>query len=671
MADIRIKDLPLATGGTAPVGTDVVAIDGLTTRRTTITALGNVAVPIASQATAEAGVNATERMVPLTVKQSIASEVGVTIASAANGVLASTALQPGDAATPAQLAVVAPAIVANTMLIDNSAGTARETKTFSQVRTALDLLTSGQITTQISTYNILAGTDPTGATNNDALFTAIRVSRPDEVIDLKGGSYLVTSIPVGDWTNGFWKIGNFYYPARSIIARENMLTDGNIVRNWPQDQAHNNRGMRYCGFGAGISHGSVDNNARLLTSRNGGFTYEETTEFTVPDGTHSVWCASMGVHSNRQFAIVRTADVDLLPTAVRMYHRKLYAQYKIANAFTTTAGSNVVTITFPELHGLRTGDQVYIIASGNPNGATIANGLYPVTRVNSPGTTVTIVATTNASSSGVSGLADGTTIHTPQTAWAEMLFSGSQFGAAVSTASGAGLPVTTQSFGQFSIDRAMVCVSGGPYGLVRISGLFGTTPAILYTALTNAGLTEPTLCVSSAQTVGGRCYGLTRANGPATNVGFFYANALTGTPVVVLENNFSFKFARQNPSPIRIHEPTDMLYAVTSERMSSTQANSELPIYLLVAKRADAETLGAAAFKVIEIGKLRAVPSGYSGSGLTYTTSNSGVPSLDIDGNTLVAYFSQEESQASADPIGSSARSNIKSFEIDITVPII
>lgn len=102
MSDIRIKDLPLATGGTAPVGTDAVAIDGLTTRRTTITALGNVAVPIASQATAEAGVNATERMTPLTTKQSIASEVGVTIASAAEGDLASTALQPGDAATPAQ-----------------------------------------------------------------------------------------------------------------------------------------------------------------------------------------------------------------------------------------------------------------------------------------------------------------------------------------------------------------------------------------------------------------------------------------------------------------------------------------------------------------------------------------------------------------------------------------
>lgn len=102
MADIRIKDLPLATGGTAPSGTDNIAIDGLTTRKTTITDLGGVAVPIASQAESEAGTDPTKRMVPLTVKQSISSEVGVTLASAAQGALADSALQPGEAATPAQ-----------------------------------------------------------------------------------------------------------------------------------------------------------------------------------------------------------------------------------------------------------------------------------------------------------------------------------------------------------------------------------------------------------------------------------------------------------------------------------------------------------------------------------------------------------------------------------------
>lgn len=110
MADIRINQLPVATGPNAPAGTDNVAIDGLTTRRTTITEFGNVAVPIASEMDARVGTDNSKRMTALTTKQSIDSEVGETIASAAQGLLASTALQPGQAATPAQGALADTAV---------------------------------------------------------------------------------------------------------------------------------------------------------------------------------------------------------------------------------------------------------------------------------------------------------------------------------------------------------------------------------------------------------------------------------------------------------------------------------------------------------------------------------------------------------------------------------
>lgn len=93
MADIRINQLPTENN---PVATENVAIDGATTRKTTIQKMVDVGAPVASQAEAEAGVNATKRMTPLTVKQSIASEVGVTVASASQGALASTALQPDN-----------------------------------------------------------------------------------------------------------------------------------------------------------------------------------------------------------------------------------------------------------------------------------------------------------------------------------------------------------------------------------------------------------------------------------------------------------------------------------------------------------------------------------------------------------------------------------------------
>lgn len=94
MADIRIRDLPNATGPNPPVASDAIAIDGATTRRTTIQEAVNVGAPVASQAKAEAGVDNNDRMTALTTKQSIRSEVGVTIASSAQGEKADTSLQP-------------------------------------------------------------------------------------------------------------------------------------------------------------------------------------------------------------------------------------------------------------------------------------------------------------------------------------------------------------------------------------------------------------------------------------------------------------------------------------------------------------------------------------------------------------------------------------------------
>lgn len=95
MADIRINDLPEEP---TPAASAAVAIDGATTRKTTIENLVAAGRPLASQAEAEAGTNPAKAMTPLTTAQAIAA-LG---ASAAQGALANTALQPGDAATPAQ-----------------------------------------------------------------------------------------------------------------------------------------------------------------------------------------------------------------------------------------------------------------------------------------------------------------------------------------------------------------------------------------------------------------------------------------------------------------------------------------------------------------------------------------------------------------------------------------
>lgn len=91
MPNIRINSLP--EDGT-PSASDVVPIDGATTRKTTLTDLVTAGRPLANQAEAEAGVDAVKAMTPLTTAQAIAAIGAGQFASAAQGATADSALQP-------------------------------------------------------------------------------------------------------------------------------------------------------------------------------------------------------------------------------------------------------------------------------------------------------------------------------------------------------------------------------------------------------------------------------------------------------------------------------------------------------------------------------------------------------------------------------------------------
>ncbi|MDE1991676.1 MAG: hypothetical protein KGI75_04200 [Rhizobiaceae bacterium] len=95
MADVRIIELP--TEG-APTVAHELAIDLAETRKITIGTVGDVARPFASQAEAEAGIDNTKTMTPLTSAQQLAARGPTLFASAAEGALAGTALQPDDVA---------------------------------------------------------------------------------------------------------------------------------------------------------------------------------------------------------------------------------------------------------------------------------------------------------------------------------------------------------------------------------------------------------------------------------------------------------------------------------------------------------------------------------------------------------------------------------------------
>lgn len=68
---IRVNSLP---DEAAPATTDVILVDGATTRKTTLNAAVNAVAPVANQAEAEAGVENIKRMTPLRVKQAIAAQ---------------------------------------------------------------------------------------------------------------------------------------------------------------------------------------------------------------------------------------------------------------------------------------------------------------------------------------------------------------------------------------------------------------------------------------------------------------------------------------------------------------------------------------------------------------------------------------------------------------------
>lgn len=95
MADqiIRPADLPPRA---SPVQSEIIPVDnGSVVGGATIESIVVSGRPTASQMEAEAGTNAVKAMTPLTTKQSISSEVGVTIASATDGILAQNAVPSG------------------------------------------------------------------------------------------------------------------------------------------------------------------------------------------------------------------------------------------------------------------------------------------------------------------------------------------------------------------------------------------------------------------------------------------------------------------------------------------------------------------------------------------------------------------------------------------------
>lgn len=105
MANIPIREIPGAIAD--PIGSDLIAMDnGTQMRKTTVKKVVDAGAPLASQAEAQAGTDNDKRMSALRTKQSISSEVGVTIASKVQGDLASTSVQAVNGKTGSSVNLV-------------------------------------------------------------------------------------------------------------------------------------------------------------------------------------------------------------------------------------------------------------------------------------------------------------------------------------------------------------------------------------------------------------------------------------------------------------------------------------------------------------------------------------------------------------------------------------
>lgn len=93
MVNIPIRDIALT--GTPSSDSSIVFDDGQM-KRGTVASMADAVRPVASQAESQAGADNVKTMTALRVKQSISSEIGVSIASKAQGDTADSAVQPGD-----------------------------------------------------------------------------------------------------------------------------------------------------------------------------------------------------------------------------------------------------------------------------------------------------------------------------------------------------------------------------------------------------------------------------------------------------------------------------------------------------------------------------------------------------------------------------------------------
>lgn len=224
MSNIPIRDIA-ETG--VPSGSSYIVYDDGHMKKALVSALADAIRPVASQGEAQAGSDNVKTMTALRVKQSIASEVGATLASKDQGDAANTALQPTDIGVSVQgydtdLAAIVALSPADNDILQRKSG-AWANRTIAQVKTDLAYGTAASLDVGTSAGNVVQ-LDGSGA------LPAVDGS---QLTGLPGGGNMLSTNNLSDVTNPTTarkNIGIIDFETRAVAAATSIIASQVAIR---------------------------------------------------------------------------------------------------------------------------------------------------------------------------------------------------------------------------------------------------------------------------------------------------------------------------------------------------------------------------------------------------------------------------------------------------------
>lgn len=506
------------------------------------------------------------------------------------------------AAEAAAAAVNLPNVVADTMLVANSAGTLRENKTFRQVRDLLDPLR-------------LFNAD--GATDDTANFTALEALVSGQDIDLRSRTFSVTAIPKGNkYRNGWWLIPNaddgadIIYPARDTLRPLGSpinLAPSERYSAWPQGKGDVYRSEVFVIYNTGGSHDDATQHPVLRRSGDNGASFKDYPLhlFQQNSGTERYMCFGSGIIDGQHVISVFREQIGVGIIENYLYGRRIY-EYKNYSALrmTTTAASSQVTI-YEANHGLKVGDRINF-----PNSIVGVGGLtLSGTKTVLEGFETNFVIDAGSPAASTSDATYAATLIFLEDAFTEITFGGQSFGSAVNTFS-------ADITGQFTQGHTIVGIpasagdlyvpihGGGATGpwVVGVNNIFRGAPTRLIGSVTRiGGLTEGIEPTLDRDLVTGNFYGAIRTQSASYPWRFFWLPAGGTFNNAVVSDGDASPFALY--SPITMKVVGSKIFGITSGSRN-TGGKAEVGLYILEASIADAESIGAAAFRKVSTGNL-------------------------------------------------------------------